>query len=104
MKLRKIGKNIFHTWQDVLSETGETGNSTIITKKVKMTETSSEEVVDLKVSSNDSAVENFSKTEVDIFGNTTELFNGTISLKSNISLDFEEPFVIQNGKVKVFIA
>ena len=69
-----------------------------------MTETSTEEVVDLKVSSNDSAAENFSKAEVDIFGNTTELFNGTISLKSNISLDFEEPFVIQNGKVKVRIA
>ena len=68
-----------------------------------MRETSLEEMVDLKVSSNDSAVENFSKTEVDIFGNTTELFNGTISLKSNISLDFEEPFVIQNGKVKVTI-
>ena len=40
-----------------------------------------EEMVDLKVSSNDSAVENFSKTEVDIFGNTTELFNGTKTTK-----------------------
>ena len=79
-----------------------------------MRETSLEEMVDLKVSSNDSAVENFSKTEVDIFGNTTELsntfgkrvklLNGTNSLESNISLDLEEPFVIQNGKVKVFIA
>ena len=68
-----------------------------------MRETSLEEMVDLKVSSNDSAVENFSKTEVDIFGNTTELFNGTNLLESNIS-DLEEPFVIQNGKVKVFIA
>ena len=67
-------------------------------------------MVDLKLSSNNSAVESFSKTEVDvlgnttelsnIFGNTTELFNGTNSLESNISLDHEEPFVIQNGKVK----
>ena len=69
-----------------------------------MRETSLEEMVDLKVSSNDSAVENFSNTEVDIFGNTTELFNSTNSLEPNISLDLEEPFVIQNGKVKVFIA
>ena len=69
-----------------------------------MRETSLEEMVDLKVSSNDSAVESFSKTEVDIFGDRAELFNGTNSLKSNISFDHEEPFVIQNGKVKVFIA
>ena len=67
-----------------------------------MRETSLEEMVDLKVSSNDSAVENFSKTEVDIFGNTTELFSTNL-LESNIS-DLEEPFVIQNGKVKVFFA
>ena len=29
------GKNIFSTWQDVLSETGETGNSLIITNSKK---------------------------------------------------------------------
>ena len=78
-----------------------------------MRETSFEEMVDLKVSSNDSAEESFSNTEVDIFGNTTklsnifgnraELFNGTNSLEANISLDPDEPFVIQNGKVKVLI-
>ena len=69
-----------------------------------MRETSFEEMVDLEVSSNDSVLESFSKTEVDIFGNRTELSNGTNSLESNISLDLEEPFVIQNGKVKVLIA
>ena len=65
-----------------------------------MRETSFEEMVDLEVSSNDSVLESFSKTEVDIFGDRTELSNGTNSLESNISLDHEEPFVIQNGKVK----
>ena len=69
-----------------------------------MRETSFEEMVDLEVSSNDSVLESFSKTEVDIFGKTTEISNGTNSLESNISLDLEEPFVIQNGKVKVLIA
>ena len=69
-----------------------------------MRETSFEEMVDLEVSSNDSVLESFSKTEVDIFGNRTELSNGTNSLESNISLDLKEPFVIQNGKVKVLIA
>ena len=69
-----------------------------------MRETSFEEMVDLEVSSNDSVLESFSKTEVDIFGDRTELSNGTNSLESNISLDLEEPFVIQNGKVKVLIA
>ena len=61
-------------------------------------------MVDLKSSLNNSDVEGFSKTEVDIFGDRAELFNGTNSLESNISLDLEEPFVIQNGKVKVTIA
>ena len=65
-----------------------------------MRETGPEEMVDLKVSSNDSAVESFSKMEVDIFGKSAELFNGTNSLEANISLGLEEPFVIQNGKVK----
>ena len=74
-----------------------------------MRETGPEEMVDLKVSSNDSAVESFSKTEVDIFGNTTELSNifgnttelsnGTNSFEANISLELKEPFVVQNGKV-----
>ena len=69
-----------------------------------MRETSFEEMVDLEVSSNESVLESFSKTEVDIFGNRTELSNGTNSLESNIRLHLEEPFVIQNGKVKVLIA
>ena len=64
-----------------------------------MRETNIEDMVDLKMSSNDSAVESFSKTEVDIFGNTTELSNGTNSLEANISLELKEPFVVQNGKV-----
>ena len=69
-----------------------------------MRETNIEDMVDLKMSSNDSAVESFSKMEVDIFGKSAELFNGTNSLEANISLGLEEPFVIQNGKVKVLIA
>ena len=64
-----------------------------------MRETSFEEMVDLEVSSNDSVLESFSKTEVDIFGNRTELSNGTNSFEANISLELKEPFVVQNGKV-----
>ena len=64
-----------------------------------MRETNIEDMVDLKISSNDSAVESFSKTEVDFFGNRTELSNGTNSLEANISLELKEPFVVQNGKV-----
>ena len=56
-------------------------------------------MVDLKSRLNNSDVEGFSKTEVDIFGNTTELSNGTNSLEANISLELKEPFVVQNGKV-----
>ena len=66
-------------------------------------------MVDLKSSLNNSDVEGFSKTEVDIFGNTTELSNifdnttelsnGPNSLEANISLELKEPFVVQNGKV-----
>ena len=66
-------------------------------------------MVDLKSSLNNSDVEGFSKMEVKIFGNTTELSNicgnktelcnGTNSLEANISLQIKEPFVVQNGKV-----
>ena len=56
-------------------------------------------MVDLKSSLNNSDVEGFSKMEVKIFGNTTELSNGTNSLEANISLELKEPFVVQNGKV-----
>ena len=76
-------------------------------------------MVDLKSSLNNSDVEGFSKTEVDNFGNTTELSNifgnttdfsnicgntselsnGTNSLEANISLKLKEPYVVQNGKV-----
>ena len=76
-------------------------------------------MVDLKSSLKSSVMEGFSKTEVDIFGNTTELSNifgnttklsnicgnttelsnCTNSFEANISLELKEPFVVQNGKV-----
>ena len=74
-------------------------------KQATAKKTSFESMVDLKSSLNNSdvgGVDIFGNTTElsNIFGNTTELFNGTNSLESNISLDHEEPFVIQNGKVK----
>ena len=68
-------------------------------KEATSKKTSFKNMVDLKSSLNNSDVEGFSKTEVDIIGNTTELSNSTNSLEANISLELKEPFVVQNGKV-----